>query len=328
MAKITGNTPDYWKIRRREHKHIQEQLRREDGYKRRLERLYKTAQEEIIRDIEADIGRFADKEGISMTEAKKRIGKHDVEVFSEKAKRYVNERNFSPEANRELRLYNVTLRTNRLELLEARMHLETTALADEEIKMLEEWLDQEAIVEYERQAGILGMTVPEQVQLNRMAKAVINAEFRNVEFSERVWQNQKELQHGLENTIRRTIIRGENPRVAGRELRKLVSEEVFGKRGNGGAKYAADRIAITETARIQSDIGEQAHKDASITQFMWIAEPSACPDCASFDGNVYNYSDESAPRVPFHPFCRCSQSSYYDSTELDRRLNRLAKQVR
>lgn len=322
MAKITGNTPGYWKIRRREHKHIQEQLKREDGYKKRLERLYRTAQEEIIRDIEADIGRFADKEGISMTEAKKRISKHDVEVFGEKAKRYVNERNFSDEANRELRLYNVTMRTNRLELLEARIHLETAGLADEEIKMLEEWLGQEVIAEYTRQAGILGMTVPDQVQLNRMAKAIINAEFRNVEFSERVWQNQKELQHGLENTIRRTIIRGENPRVAGRELRQYVHKEFENK------KYAADRIAITESARVQSDIGEQVHKDAGITRYMWIAEPTACSICAGYDGKVYDYSNTGAPRVPAHPFCKCSEAAYYDSTELDRRLDQLAKQVR
>lgn len=322
MAKITGNAPGYWKIRRREHKHIQEQLKREDGYKKRLERLYRTAQEEIIRDIEADIGRFADKEGISMTEAKKRISKHDVEVFSEKAKRYVNERDFSDEANRELRLYNVTMRTNRLELLEARIHLETVGLADEEIKMLQEWLGQEAIAEYTRQAGILGMTVPDQVQLNRMAKAIINAEFRGVEFSERVWQNQKELQHGLENAIRRTIIRGENPRVAGREPRKIVHKEFENK------KYAADRIAITETARVQTDIGEQAHKDAGITQFMWIAEPTACSICAEHDGKVFSYDDPNAPRVPIHPFDRCSEAAYFDSTELDRRLDRLEKRVR
>lgn len=312
----------YWEIRRREHKHIEEQLKREDGYKKRLERLYRTAQEEIIRDVEADIGRFADKEGISMTEAKKRISKHDVEAFSEKAKRYVNERDFSPEANRELRLYNVTMRTNRLELLEARIHLETVGLADEEIKMLQEWLGQEAIAEYTRQAGILGMTVPDAEQLNRMAKAIINAEFRNVEFSERVWQNQKELQHGLENTIRRTIIRGENPRVAGRELQKIVRKEFENK------KYAADRIAITESARVQSDIGERAHKDAGITQYTWIAEPTACSICASYDGEVYDYSDTGAPRVPAHPFCKCSEAAYFDSTELDRRLDQLAKQVR
>ena len=310
----------YWQIRRREHKHIQEQLKREGGYKKRLERLYRTAQEEIIRDIEADIGRFAGSQGLSMTEAKKRISRFDVETFSEKAKRYVEERNFSDEANRELRLYNVTLRTNRLELLEARIHLETVGIADEEIKMLQEWLGQEAIAEYTRQAGILGMTIPDQAQLDRMAKAIINAEFRNVEFSERVWQNQKELQHGLENTIRRTIIRGENPRVAGQELQKIVRKDF------GNKKYAADRIAITESARVQSDIGERAHKDAGITEFMWIAESSACDDCASFDGEVYSYSDSNAPRVPYHPFCKCAESAYFDSTELDRRLEELARQ--
>ena len=183
-------------------------------------------------------------------------------------------------------------------------------------------MGQEAIAEYTRQAGILGMTVPDQVQLNRMAKAIVNAEFRNVEFSERVWQNQKELQHGLENTIRRTIIRGENPRVAGRELREYVNKEFENK------KYAADRIAITESARVQSDIGEQAHKDAGITQFMWIAEPTACSICAGYDGEVYDYSDTGAPRVPAHPFCKCAESAYFDSTELDRRLDQLAKQVR
>ena len=288
----------YWEIRRREHKHIQEQLKREGGYKKRLERLYRTAQEEIVRDIEADIGSFADAEGISMTEAKKRISKHDVEVFSEKAKRYVNERNFGDEANRELRLYNVTLRTNRLELLEARIHLETVGLADAEIKMLEEWLGQEAVAEYTRQAGILGMTVPDAEQLNRMAKAIINAEFRNVEFSERVWQNQKELQHGLENTIRRTIIRGENPRVAGRELRELVHKEFENK------KYAADRIAITEAGRVQVAIQEQSYKDNGITQYLYLAEPSACDICAELDGEVFNVSDmrvgENAPVM--HPF--------------------------
>ena len=300
----------YWEIRRREHKHTQEQLEREGGYKKRLERLYRVTQEEIIRDIEVDISRFADAEGISMTEAKKRISEYDVEAFSEKAKRYVEDRDFSPEANRELSLYNVTLRTNRLELLEARIHLETTALADTEIKMLQGWLGQEVIAEYKRQAGILGITVPNQKQLNRMAKAIVDAEFHGVEFSERVWQNQKELQHGLENTIRRTIIRGENPKTAGIELRQYVNKE-FGKK-----KYAADRIAITETARVQIAIQEQTYKDNGITQYMYIAEPSACHKCADLDGQVFNVSDmrvgENAPVI--HPACKCSTASYMERT--------------
>jgi hypothetical protein len=38
-----------------------------------------------------------------MSEAKLLIKKHDVEAFSSKAKRYVEEKNFSDEANRELK---------------------------------------------------------------------------------------------------------------------------------------------------------------------------------------------------------------------------------
>jgi len=61
-------------------------------------------------------------------------------------------------------------------------------------------------------------------------------------FSDNIWQNQKELQEGLENALRRSILRGENPRKTGAQLRKLVKKEFELK------KFAANRIAITETA--------------------------------------------------------------------------------
>ena len=288
----------YWRARRLAHEHMKEQLKADDAYKKRIARLYRTAQEEIVRDIEADIGRFADSQGLSMTEAKLLIKKHDVEAFASKAKRYVEEKNFSDEANRELRLYNVTMRTNRLELLEARIHLELTAMADAENGMLQEWLAKQALEEFERQAGILGQALPDRKQLLRKVKSLVNAEFRGTTFSERIWQNQKELQQGLERTLRRTIIRGENPRVAGRELRKLVREEFENK------KYAADRIAITESGRVQTVVQEETYKEYDIEQYEFIAEIDACPDCAELDGQIFNVSDmrvgENAPVM--HPF--------------------------
>lgn len=306
----------YWSARRLAHEHMKEQLKVDNAYKKRIARLYRTAQEEIIRDIEADIGRFADSQGLSMSEAKLLIKKHDVEAFASKAKRYVEEKNFSDEANRELRLYNVTLRTNRLELLESRIHLELTAMADEENGMLQEWLAKQALEEFERQAGILGQASPDRKHLLRKVRSLVSAEFRGTTFSERVWQNQKELQQGLERTLRRTIIRGENPRVAGRELRKLVHKEFENK------KYAADRIAITESARIQSDVAEESFKEYGIEQYMWIAEIDACDECADYDGEIYNLSDSGAPKIPAHPFCRCSLSPHVDRQSFEADLTR------
>jgi phage putative head morphogenesis protein, SPP1 gp7 family len=171
--------------------------------------------------------------------------------------------------------------------------------------MLQEWLAKQALEEFERQAGILGQALPDRKQLLRKVKSLVGAEFRGTTFSERVWQNQRELQQGLERTLRRTIIRGENPRVAGRELRKIVHKEFENK------KYAADRIAITESARIQFDIQDEAFKEYDINQFEWVSEVDACDICADLDGQIFNVDDPNAPGIQ-HPFCRCTKSPYVD----------------
>jgi SPP1 gp7 family putative phage head morphogenesis protein len=149
-----------------------------------------------------------------------------------------------------------------------------------------------------------------------MFKAVLTAEFEGATFSDRIWANQAELRDGINRTLERTIIRGENPRKAARELRGLVSENFKGKHGTGGAKYAADRIAITESSRVQSAVQEQAFKDAGIEQYMFIAEVDerVCEECGSLDGKIFKVS-EMEPGVnasPIHPSCRCSVSSYVE----------------
>lgn len=307
--KITGEgktSEEYWKLREEELKKIKQDMIDDNKYKKELSKLYNLAQEEIEKDIAKDIASFARKEEISMAEAKKLISKVDVENFGERAKKYVEDKDFSDKANKELRAYNVTMRTNRLELLQAKMNLNTVSLANQEELMLQKKLATSFIAEYERQAGILGLTVPSTKQLDNLAKSFVEAEFRNVLFSDNIWQNQKELQEGLENALRRSILRGENPRKTGAQLRKLVKKEFELK------KFAADRIAITETARIQGEAAKKSFEDNDIEKYMWIAEPGACKICLPLDGKVFKVKDmgDNAPAIPQHPFCRCSISSY------------------
>lgn len=312
---------EYWKLRKEELDNIQENMKADNLYKKKLAKLYNLAQEEIEKDIAKDIERFANKESISMSEAKKRISKMDVENFSERAKKYVDEKDFSEKANKELREYNVTMRTNRLELLQAKMNLNTVELANAEEHMLQEHLAKSFIAEYERQAGILGLSTPNSVELKRIATSFVEAEFRNVTFSDNIWQNQKELQEGLENALRRSILRGENPRKTGSQLQKLVEKEFELK------KYAADRIAITETSRIQGEAAKKSFEDGNFDKYTWIAEPSACDVCLPLDGKVFNVKDmgDTAPAIPRHPFCKCSTSAYMDREALEERLSEIEK---
>ncbi len=60
---------------------------------------------------------------------------------------------------------------------------------------------------------------------------------------------------------------------------------------------------------------------------MVICEPTACDICKKFDGVVQNVKDwvqgENAPA--FHPFCKCSTTSYMDRRELEQSFAELEK---
>lgn len=297
--------PSYAEIRRQELRHIEQSLKDDRKMKRAIGKIYRDSSENIQRHIDADIMRFADKENVSMAEAKKIISKTDVEAFQSTAKRYVEDKDFSPTANKQLRKFNVTTRTNREELLQARINLETIDLALQEERLTGQYIKAEAIKEYERQAGILAMSAPSQSQLNTLARSVALSDVSGATFSDRIWANQNELRTEINNTIERALIRGEHPRNAAASIKRLVRDEY------GMKKRAADRILVTETARAQSIAMTEAFKDAGIDEYTWISEPDSCPDCQELDGQVFKLGDGPMPPEP-HPNCRCSTSAYVE----------------
>src|SRR5699024_7294856 len=236
-----------------------------------------------------------------MAEAKRIISKTDVEAFQSTAKRYVEGKNFTPKANKELRRYNVTMRSNRLELLQARINLDIISLALEEEQLTGQHIAQETIAEYERQAGILAMSAPSQAQLNTLATAVALSDVSGATFSDRIWANQVELRNEVNQTIERALIRVEHPRKSVASIKRLIRDE-YGKK-----QRAAERILITETSRAQTIAGVEALKKAEVDKMMWIAEPDACPICSGMDGKVFSI-DTSGLTIPALPLCSCSDA--------------------
>src|SRR5699024_2039264 len=297
--------PTYAEIRKQELKHIEQALKDDRKMKRELAKVYRNSAEDIQRQIDSEIMRFADKENVSMAKAKKIISKTDVEWYQDRAKRYSEQKEFSPKANKEMRRFNITMSTSRLELLQARINLDTVMLAWEEEQLTAKYITEEVIKEHIRQSGILGMTVPSSSQLETLARSVLLSDVSGATFSDRIWANQNELRSEINKTIERALIRGENPRKSAASIKRLVREEY------GMKKRAADRIAITEVARAQTIAGVEAFKAAEVDKMMWIAEPDACPICSDMDGKVFSI-DTSGLTIPAHPFCRCSYAGYVE----------------
>lgn len=300
--------PTYAEIRRQELKHIEQSLKDDRKMKRELAKVYRNSAEDIQRQIDSEIMRFADKENVSMAKAKKIISKTDVEWYQDRAKRYSEQNNFSPKANKEMRRFNATMRTSRLELLQARINMDTVMLAWEEEQLTAKYITEEVIKEHIRQAGILGMTVPSRSQLETLAKAVLMSDVSGATFSDRIWANQNELRNNINQTIERALIRGEHPRKAAASIKRLVRDD-YGK-----ANRAADRILVTESARGQIIAQRESYKAAGIDQYIYLAEPSACDVCSKLDDKVFKVKDMviGVNASPMHPWCKCSTASYYD----------------
>ena len=299
----------YW--RDRELEHIQQQIRDDEVLARRLRQKYMDTMNEIQEEIEAFYGRYASREGISMEEARKRASKLDIEKYAKKAKRYVKERNFSDIANEQMRIYNLTMRVNRLELLKLNIELELLSLVSAEERFLYEELTKASRAEYERLSGILGETINYNAE---QLKSVVNNSFLNATWSDRLWSDQTALRAELDKLLHRGIVQGLNPRELARELRKVFNASISN----------SERLLRTELGRLQIQVQEDSYKQADISQYEVIVEPDGCDHCQSFDGKVFNVEDmEVSVNAPiFHPNCRCSTSAYISREEFEKDLER------
>lgn len=293
---------NYWINRNTEQQHIQDEIIRDKAYKEELKRIYMNTFDSIDDELNREIMFLSSSDSISYAEAKRTIKQFDVDRFKRTAKRMVDEKDFSPEANRRLRRYNVTMRTNRLELMQAYINLNVARLTDDEMGLIEKYLTDTAINEMKRQAGILGMTVPSPELLKRSVKAVLESDFQGAHFSDRLWNKSDAFNADIEKAMRQVLIQGENPRVASREIRKHVKDTV------DRTTYVSERLAITESARVQTATQRLSFEEYGIGKYVYIAEPTACKICGALNGKVFNVADMRAGEnaAPMHPFCKCS----------------------
>ena len=260
----------------------------------------------IQKEIDSFYARYAKKEGITLAEAKKRASKLDMEEYSRKAKRYVDEKDFSKEANNEMRLYNMTMKVNRLELLKAKIGLELVDSFNDLQKYFDQKLTERTLDEFKRQAGILGDTVV-GTEPTKRARVLVNASFRNAKWSDRIWMYQDLLKNKLDDLLRTGLIQGRNSRELARDLRKAFDV----------SRHNAERLMRTEMCRVQTDAQKESFERNGFDEYEYICcgLPDACEICRELDGKIFKVKDmmpgENAP--PMHPNDHCSTAAHYAS---------------
>lgn len=303
---------EYWK--KREADALKSYQKDEEAYYEEIQEIYADMMERIQKEIDSFYIKYAVKEDISMAEAKKRVSQLDIKAYARKAKKYVRNRDFSDKANEEMRLYNATMKINRLEMLKANVGLELVSGYDELQKYFEQTLTDRTLDEFKRQAGILGETITDNAE---MAHSIVNASFHNATFSDRIWMHQDVLKNQLSSLLQTGLIQGRNPRQLAVELRKYFNVGI----GN------SERLMRTELARVQTAAQKRSFEKNGFEEYEFIANGTACEKCAGLDGQHFKIAKmmpgTNAP--PMHPNCRCSTAAYQDSAEYEAWLDFLDK---
>lgn len=301
---------EYWKNRETEAK--KHNIQEEAEYNRKIKEIYANMMDEINKEINGFYTKYAAKEGITMAEAKKRVSKLDIAAYERKAKKYVETKDLSDRANEEMRIYNLTMKVNRLELLKANIGLEMVSGFDEMQKYFDKKLTDRTLKEFQRQASILGKSV---LKNEKYAHAIVNASFKNATYSDRIWMYQGMLKAELEGLLASGLIRGQNPKKLAKHLEKRF----------GVSAYNAQRLMTTELARVQTEAQKQSFIRNGFDEYVYVActKGDVCPICKGLDDKHFKVDDmmpgENAP--PMHPNCHCSTAAYMDNEAYEEWIN-------
>ncbi|MBN1058556.1 minor capsid protein [Clostridium botulinum] len=126
-------------------------------------------------------------------------------------------------------------------------------------------------------------------------KKIIDANFKGKHFSERVWNNETEVAKRLHMQVQE-FLKG---KVSVNQIKKDI-ETTFNT-----SAYNAKRLTETEVSRCKYESFSRFCKETDVKRLRYNAtlDNRTCKDCASNDGNIYDFGKELD--LPRHPRCRC-----------------------
>ena len=312
----------YWLNREKQQQaYIDKNLASDEQYNKVIQAQYDSLLADINKRIDSELSKLANENGISIADMRAKVSQTDIKQFEAEAKRVVAQADkmrkqgkspkladWSQEVNDRLKLYNATMRINRLEYLKAGIGLDMITAGLQVDSELRDKLFKDATEEQKRQAGILGEN---NAHIDTIAIGnIILAKTKSNNFSQRIWTNMDVLQAKLSQTIMAGITTGQSYDEMARRLKTQVSKDVK------NVTYATQRIARTEAARVQTEITMNSLKRNGYDFCKWYKEPSACHDCILI-GNQDNgwgkgiYKVKDVPTIPVHPNCRCAVGAYW-----------------
>lgn len=126
--------------------------------------------------------------------------------------------------------------------------------------------------------------------------AVINTEFKDEMYSDRIWNNKRKMIKSLKKQLNEAMKGKGNIDTIATKLKKEFNVQA----------YKSRRLVRTEMARVQSTANEDIAKAQGIEKQLFDAtlDNKTSNKCRGLDGTEWNIDDKNKPITPLHPHCR------------------------
>lgn len=284
-------------------------------YARYAEEQFRKAQAAIEKEINTWYARLAYNNDANLSGAKRLLQKNELEEFHWEVWEYIEKGKtleYTDQWKKALENASAKVHISRLEAMKIQMQQQCEALygnvsvgLDEALKKI--YTEGYYHTAYEIQKGTSvgwGFQRLDDRKIDKALKTCWTNDGKT--YSDRIWQNKTKLVNELNTTLTQSIIRGDDPQKAIRELSKRM--EV--------SKNNAGRLIMTETAAISSMSQRECFRELDVEEFEFVAtlDSHTSDICRSMDGKHFKMSDFqvglNAP--PLHCWCRSCTAPYFD----------------
>ncbi|WP_208422105.1 minor capsid protein [Latilactobacillus fragifolii] len=282
------NSREYWE--KRLNKILQNADETDLEYFYELQSLFAVYSKKVQEAVFAFYQKYADENGISYSEAKKRLNKEDLATYQANANRYFSQSIKDATLLEILNTQYMSAKASRLDALDLEMAAITSALGKEFEGSLQSYL--ESVIK-----SVYGNLAESQINI-RALKNIVESKWAGDNFSGRIWGNAGKLAEELREILKKGFIRNATPAEMARELRKTFNVK----------RAQAETLVRTETTHVITDTTIESYKKAGFTKYQYLAhlDSRTTEICRDLNGDIFaikNYQPGlNAP--PMHPNCR------------------------
>lgn len=301
---MTMKNEEYWKAR------AEQRLIEAEQIAARAEKEMKQAFDAAYKDIELQIyklyGKYAKDNEMSyadalayLTDDERKEFQRDLAFYIAKAK----DGNYRKEYREYLQALSVRARVQRLEAYQAQLKIIAEQLYEEQIipqataVMQTVAFDSYLKAAFDISQGV-GLLMAFDMPSQRLVNHILEYPWSGKSFSDKWYDNCKNFEAVLEETLTKGLITGASNQKIARELRDKT-----------GASYSnAERLVRTETNFAHNQATATLYEDLGVEKYKYLAtlDLRTSPMCRAMDGKVIAYKDkvDGINYPPLHPRCR------------------------